>query len=168
MRNRSIGIAGGKSKCDYVIILDADNRMETGFVDRARRRARGSSDDALGKGIAAVVEAADRLLTTDASDKFKEVAALAKLEYLHKDARLGDEQADEDLTEFVDQLKDSERERISAEIEFLLLERRAINVDELDRERVIALLAELEEFFTDQIERPPLGLAIDPGDVFAK
>jgi thiol-disulfide isomerase/thioredoxin len=98
----------------------------------------------------AVVEAADRLLTTDASDKFKEVAALTKLEYLHKDARLGDEQADENLMEFVDQLKDSERERISAEVEFLLLERRAINVDELDREQVIALLAELEEFFTDQ------------------
>ncbi len=98
----------------------------------------------------AVVEAADRLLTTDASDKYKETAALTKLEYLHKDARLGDEQADEDLMEFVDQLKESERERIAAEVEFLLLERQAINGDELDCEQVIALLAELEGFFTGQ------------------
>jgi len=34
------GLEAIKSKCDYVIILDADNRMESGFVDRILNAAR--------------------------------------------------------------------------------------------------------------------------------
>ena len=34
------GLKAIKSKCDYVIILDADNRMESGFVDRILNAAR--------------------------------------------------------------------------------------------------------------------------------
>jgi thiol-disulfide isomerase/thioredoxin len=98
----------------------------------------------------AVAEAADRVLAADASDKFKEIAALTKLEYLHKDACLGDEAADEQLVDFVAQLKDSEREKIVAEVEFLRLERRAVEADQLERDEIVDLLADLKEYFTDR------------------
>jgi thiol-disulfide isomerase/thioredoxin len=98
----------------------------------------------------AVTEAADRVLASDASAKFKEIAALTKLEYLHKDACLGDESADEQLMETVAQLKDSEREKIAAEVEFLLLERRAIESDQLEDDKVGDLLADLKAYFADR------------------
>jgi thiol-disulfide isomerase/thioredoxin len=99
---------------------------------------------------AGVVEAAQRVLASDGSDKFKEIAALTKTEYLHRDACLGDQQADQRLMEFVAELQTSEREKIVAEVEFLRLERRAIEADQLKPEDVRSLLTRLEEYLTDR------------------
>jgi thiol-disulfide isomerase/thioredoxin len=98
----------------------------------------------------AVTEAADRILAAGASDKFKEIAALTKLEYLHKDACLGDESADEQLMACVAELKNNQREKIAAEVEFLLLERRAVEADQLEHDEIVNLLADLKEYFTDR------------------
>ncbi len=96
---------------------------------------------------AAVVEAADRLLDGDSSDKQKEIAILAKIEFLYRDADGGDEAADAKLEAFVKSLKDNQREKVAAQVRFYSLEYRALAAEGLSTTELRELLADLEAFF---------------------
>jgi len=98
---------------------------------------------------AAVVEAAERLLDGDSSDKQKEIAILAKIEFLYRDADGGDEAADTKLEAFVKSLKDNRREKVAAQVRFYALEYRALAASELSVKEVHELLADLETFFKE-------------------
>jgi len=98
----------------------------------------------------AVVEAAERLLAMDTKPNYKRVAMLAKLRTLHRLASLDDEKADERLAAYVDELKNQQDEKVAAEVKFLRLERAAINCDDLPKEKVPELLAELKKFFEEE------------------
>jgi thiol-disulfide isomerase/thioredoxin len=98
----------------------------------------------------AVVEAAERLLKMNTKPNYKRVAILAKLRTLHRLASLGDEKADEQLAAYVGGLKNKQDEKVAAEVKFLRLERAAINCDDLPKEKVPELLAELKKFFEEE------------------
>lgn len=99
---------------------------------------------------AAIVEAADRILSAETKDKHRVIAAQAKFEVLHEKACLDDEQADKDLMAFVDEMKENKNPTIAADVQFFLLERRALEADALPLEKVPGLLSELKDFYADQ------------------
>jgi peroxiredoxin len=99
---------------------------------------------------AALIEAADRILAADSSDKQRRTAAETKFKLLHDQASLGNETADAALVAFVEQMKDSQDEKIAAQVRFFQLERKAIDVDQLPIEQVPELLAELKKYLADQ------------------
>ena len=100
----------------------------------------------------AVIDAADRLLAADTSDKFHFVAADAKWTTLHERACAGDTHADQQLGAFVEAMRADTRPKIAEGVAFFLLEQRAINADDLPLDKIDALLVQLEEFFAAQNE----------------
>jgi thiol-disulfide isomerase/thioredoxin len=98
----------------------------------------------------ALIEAADRILAADSSDKQRRTAAETKFKLLHDQASLGNAKADADLVAFVEQMKDSQDEKIAAQVRFFQLERKAIDVDQLPIEQVPDLLAELKKYLAEQ------------------
>ena len=98
----------------------------------------------------ALIEAADRILAAESSDKQRQTAAETKFKLLHDQASLGNEKADDALVAFVEQMKDSQDEKIAAQVRFFQLERKAIDVDQLPIEQVPDLLAELKKYLADQ------------------
>jgi len=103
--------------------------------------------DGFSKGM---IAASDRVLGSDAKERWKTLALLAKTKYLQRDAALGDETAREQLRTTIARWRDDPREKISKEIKFLELEMRAFDTDDLDREQIKLLLAELIEFFENR------------------
>ncbi len=99
---------------------------------------------------AALVEAADRILAAETTDKNRRIAAETKFGVLHGKACLGDEKADAELVKFVEQMKDSQDEKIAQHVRFFQLERQAIDVDKLPLEKVPELLAELKKYLVEQ------------------
>lgn len=99
---------------------------------------------------AAIAEAADRVLAAEASDQLQVVAAEAKFEILHQAASLGDEEADRQLDEFVQKMRDDKRERIAKQVQFFSLERQALNADEMPLDKLPELLDELQAYFASQ------------------
>jgi thiol-disulfide isomerase/thioredoxin len=97
-----------------------------------------------------IVEAADRILAAETTDKHRATAALAKFEVLHKKACLEDKQADEALAEFVAQMKDCQVPRIAAEVAFFELERKVIDSDPLPLDKIPGLLAEVSKYLADK------------------
>ena len=95
---------------------------------------------------AAIVEAAERIIASDASEKFKTQAVLAQLKFLHRDAWLETANADKLLVAAIDRWADDDRGPIKKEINFLRLEQKTLNADELEPEARAALLTELREF----------------------
>jgi len=98
----------------------------------------------------AIVEAADRILSTETKEKHRVIAAQSKFDVLHEKACLDDEKADRDLMAFVGEMKENKNRKIAAEVQFFLLERRAIEADELPLDKVPDLLGELKEFFSSE------------------
>ena len=98
----------------------------------------------------AVSEAADRVLASTKSDKLQVIAIQGKCAILHERASLGDEKADTALVAFLQTIKADKREKVAQEVQFLLIERKLINVDELPLEQVTTLLAEVKEYLADQ------------------
>ena len=98
---------------------------------------------------AAVVEAAERLLDGDSSDKQKEVAILAKIEFLYRDVDGGNEAADAKLEAFVKSLKDNQSEKVAAQVRFYALEYRALAAKGLSAAKLRDLLADLGTFFKE-------------------
>ena len=96
------------------------------------------------------MDAADRVLRSDGKAKHQLIAAEVKLEVLHEAACLGNEQADQQLNAFVRQLAGDKRVEIARRIEFFQLERRVLEVDQLELEEVPALLTDLQRFFEAQ------------------
>ena len=70
-----------------------------------------------------VIAASDQILASNAKDRYQVIAALAKLNYLHRDALSGDETATKRLKETIDELKGDTRPRIADEVRFLTAER---------------------------------------------
>ncbi len=98
----------------------------------------------------AVVDAADRVLADDPKPAFQRIAVLSKFWALHHDASWGNEKSDEKLVKFLEQMKDSQDKRTAKEVQFLTLERKAINADALALEQIPALLDELKKFFSEE------------------
>ena len=99
---------------------------------------------------AAIIDAADRVMASDAKGPIRRIATLTKIETLHKEAFAGNDMADEQLQKFIEQLKDSEDEQVKKEVVFLRLERKAINSDDLSLEEIPDLLNELNDFFANE------------------
>ena len=96
---------------------------------------------------AAVVNAADRVLSHQPGAKYEQIAILEKLRVLHDRAAWGDTTADEQLWTFVTTIKDDPREKIAEQVRFFQLERRVAEADDLSIEAIPTLLAELKDFF---------------------
>ncbi|HND55952.1 MAG TPA: TlpA disulfide reductase family protein, partial [Pirellulaceae bacterium] len=95
----------------------------------------------------AIVDAADRVLAaTEATDKQKLLATVAKIETLHKQAVAGVAAADEQLNKFVDTLASDMRPQVARLVKFLLLERKAIAGNDAPVEQIEALLAEIKAY----------------------
>ena len=72
--------------------------------------------------------AADRTLgSDDASAKQREIAAESKLNYLHRDACLGDNEADDQLHKATGELATEESEKIQRLVRFLEVERKSMD-----------------------------------------
>ena len=99
---------------------------------------------------AAIAEAADQVLASNASDQLQIVAAEAKFEVLHQAASLGDDQADRQLDEFVHQMQDDTRVRIAKQVQFFSLERKALRADEIPLAALPGLFDELQTYFDSQ------------------
>lgn len=99
---------------------------------------------------AAMVDAADRILATDAKDSFRRIAALTKFGILHDKASLGDNTADRQLMLFVEQMKDDPQKQIAKEVRFLQLERRVIDAETTPVDALPALLDELKQFYAGE------------------
>ena len=80
----------------------------------------------------AVLEASQRLLAMDASDKFHLIAAETACSVLHEQAGLGNDELDQLLIRFVASLKEDPRKPIQAIVQFHQVERRILEVDELE------------------------------------
>ena len=129
--------APGLSAFDLVdYILDMQEKP------KSIRRRPGFSD--------AVSEAADRVLASTKSDKLQVIAILGKCAILHERASLGDKKADTKLVAFLQTIKEDKREKVAQEVQFLLIERKLIEVDELPLEQVTALLAEVKQYLANQ------------------
>ncbi|HIA18953.1 MAG TPA: TlpA family protein disulfide reductase, partial [Planctomycetaceae bacterium] len=98
----------------------------------------------------AVSEAADRVLSSTKSDKLQVIAILGKCAILHERASLGDKEADTKLVAFLQAIKEDKRGKVAQEVQFLLIERKVIEVDALPLEQVTDLLAEAKKYLANQ------------------
>jgi len=98
----------------------------------------------------ALIEASDRILAAESSDAQRRMAAETKFKLLHDQASLGNEKADAALVAFVEQMKDSQDEKIAEQVRFFQLERKVIGVDQLPIEQVPELLTELKTYLADR------------------
>jgi len=89
---------------------------------------------------AAVHDAASRLLKLEASDRFHILAVETACNILHEQAALGNEQLDELLTDFISSVADDQRPAIQDQVTFHRLERRVLDSDELEIEKLEILL----------------------------
>ncbi|MCP4194639.1 MAG: TlpA family protein disulfide reductase [Planctomycetaceae bacterium] len=97
-----------------------------------------------------VVEASDRLLASNAKERWKTIALLAKTKYLHRDASWGDTEAEQALQQTIDRWSDDSRSVVANEMLFLQLEQQALASDDTATDELPALLDELIDFFEKQ------------------
>ncbi len=95
----------------------------------------------------AVLDAADRIMSSDADATTKTVALVEKLDQLHYQACLGDLTADKELMELVEALRDDKRDRIAEPIKFYLLEQRVLAADDLELDQLPAMFKEVQTYF---------------------
>ena len=109
----------------------------------------------------AVVDAADRILSANAQERFQLIAVDTKFSVLHETACLGSEQADRQLNAFVEKMGNDPRPAIARQVEFFRLERRALEADRLDVNTIPSLLADLKKFVEgqDKLQQRHLRLA---------
>lgn len=96
----------------------------------------------------AVVDAADRILAQSDKEKYRRIASQKKLNFIHRDARVGDEQAQAELIAFVEILEQDMPDLAREEIRFFRLEQQALQSDEADVDlidRCCEYLSELAE-----------------------
>lgn len=111
--------------------------------------------------VDAMVDAADRVLAdSDARAAYIRIAGLNKLQALHRLAILETPGYEDRLREAVQQLSGVDEKQVMAEVQFLALEAKAIDAEELDDEARGQMLDTLKTFFTDaQPQRKHLRLA---------
>jgi thiol-disulfide isomerase/thioredoxin len=98
----------------------------------------------------AVIEAAERILAAETKDSYQRIAAQAKFEMLHRDACLGDEQADQKLVEFARQMRGDKDAKLAADADFFLLEHKVAGADDVPAEQIPDLLAEVKAYLADR------------------
>jgi thiol-disulfide isomerase/thioredoxin len=76
--------------------------------------------------VAGIIEAADRVLMADTKDRYQVLAALAKFDYLHRDASRGDAVADEALRKMTQEFTADTRPEIAAEVAFFVAEQNVL------------------------------------------
>lgn len=100
--------------------------------------------------VAAVVDAADRILAAEAKAAQHRIAAMSKFAILHSQALLGNQEADTQLAKFVEKMKGSSDKTVAKEVRFLQLERRIIEADKLELDKIPDVLDEAKEFCTEE------------------
>ena len=118
------------------------------FIDRMRSKPkslRGRPGFSL-----AILDAADRILASDAEASLKTAAVVEKLAELHFQSCQGDSAADAPLRDLVAAMADDRREKIAAEINFLALEQRVLAADELPAEQLPPLLDEVRAYYASR------------------
>lgn len=122
------------------------SRVELGkFLDTMRRKP-----DSIRQRpgfAAALVNAADRILSGGADDDLGAAALLAKFAALDDQAQQGDKAAGNSLLELATERQKDSRESIALEAQFHLLQRRAQDSAKLDDDELAELLKELKQFF---------------------
>jgi thiol-disulfide isomerase/thioredoxin len=100
----------------------------------------------------AVCEACDRIMTADppAKEVHYFIAAETKLATLHKQAVLGDAEADKQLIEVVASLAGDERPRIARQVAFFQQERKVLDAVEAPLADLPAILKSLEEYYAKE------------------
>ncbi|HVC92439.1 MAG TPA: TlpA disulfide reductase family protein [Pirellulales bacterium] len=100
--------------------------------------------------MAAIIDAADRIVATDAAEPTQAAALGSKLKALHFAAVHGDTKSDEQLAELAEQLARDPRAAVARGAKFYDLERRVVAADGLDPKAVPALLAEVQGFLAEE------------------
>ncbi len=95
---------------------------------------------------AAIIDAAERILQSDAKDELAERAWIEKLGALHHLADGGDTKADEQLAKLATELADDERAAVAEAARFYRLERQALDADTVEPTELAPLLAELKKY----------------------
>ena len=95
----------------------------------------------------AILDAADRVLASDADAGMKSAALVEKLVELHFQALQGDAAADEQSRELARALRDDKREQIAGEAGFILLEERVLKADDLAAQDLPSLWDEVRAHF---------------------
>ncbi len=109
----------------------------------------------------AVLDASKRLLAMDASDKFHIIAAETACEVLHEQAGLGNEALDKLLVTFVESLRDDPREKIKGLVEFHQVERRILDVDDLEWKEIASILEDTHTYLKDRtLQKEHLRMAV--------
>jgi thiol-disulfide isomerase/thioredoxin len=100
----------------------------------------------------AVCEACDRILSADppAKEVHYFIAAETKLATLHKQAVLGNAEADKQLMEVVTSLAADERPRIARQVAFFQQERKVLDAVEAPLADLPAILKSLEEYYAKE------------------
>ncbi|MCU0876908.1 MAG: TlpA family protein disulfide reductase [Pirellulaceae bacterium] len=100
----------------------------------------------------AVCEACNRIMTADppAKEVHYFIAAETKLATLHKQAVLGNAEADKQLMEFVTSLAADERPRIARQVAFFQQERKVLDAVEAPLADLPAFLKSLEEYYAKE------------------
>jgi len=100
--------------------------------------------------MAAIVDAADRIVAAGAAEPTQVAALGSKLKALHFAAVHGDTKSDEQLAELAEQLVGDPRAAVAREAKFYDLERRVVAADDLDPKALSALLAEVKGFLAEE------------------
>jgi thiol-disulfide isomerase/thioredoxin len=118
------------------------------FIDRMKNKPK-SIRSRPGFSLA-ILDAADRILATDADPALKSAALVEKLGELHYQACRGDAAADQQIKDLLATIRGDGRQKIAAEVKFLDLEQRVLAGDDLTPEQLPALLDEVRTYFTAQ------------------
>lgn len=110
--------------------------------------------------LEAVLDAADRILASDAPEESKLAALLARFRALHALADSGNASAAESLGKLVDAYTRDLRPEVAAEVRLHLLARRAAQADGMPPDQLPLLLEELKAYFAEtELEHRHLSLA---------
>jgi thiol-disulfide isomerase/thioredoxin len=99
--------------------------------------------------MAAIIDAADRIVAAGADEPTQAAALGSKLKALHFAAVHGDTKSDEQLAVLAEQLAADPRGAVAREAKFYDLERRVVAADLLDPKDLPDLLAEVKSFLTE-------------------
>lgn len=97
----------------------------------------------------AILDAADRILATDAEAPLKSAALVEKLRELHYQACRGDNAAEEQIRDLLPTAGKGASSDLQREVRFLDLERRVLAADDVPADKLDDLLTEVRQFLTD-------------------
>src|SRR5258708_3156287 len=109
--------------------------------------------------MAAIIDAADRIVAAGAAEPTQAAALGSKLKALHFAAVQGDTKSNEQLAELAEQLAGDPRDAVAREAKFYDIERRVVAANDLDAKELPSLLAEVKELLAEKpLDEPHLRL----------